>query len=207
MGKRISRLIGIPKIPRVWESRGTLLFPPPSPPSPSHRIFITVPVTNKLLIPCRVLDFHFWRLWLFLPLSLSLSLSSTDASTAQYLLLLSPIRLQQFSPTDSLSFFPLSLSFRQRQPRRLLASSSSNHSTRQSNQRLERHFLGFSCWLCAPCVVAYSRLRVLLSLSLSLSFSPAVLLVHESRTIVQMWLVSPLTDKRILWGKTRGTLF
>ena len=48
--------------------------PPPSPPSPSHRIFITVPVTNKLLIPCRVLDFHFWRLWLFLPLSLSLSL-------------------------------------------------------------------------------------------------------------------------------------
>lgn len=27
-----------------------------------YRIFITVPVTNKLLIPCRVLDSHFYRL-------------------------------------------------------------------------------------------------------------------------------------------------
>lgn len=66
MGERISRLIGIPKIPRCGRVE-PLLPPPPlhaSRPigSTSHRIFITVPVTNKLLIPCRVLDSHFCRL-------------------------------------------------------------------------------------------------------------------------------------------------
>lgn len=52
--------------PPVWESRATFTSPPSLPPigSTSHRIFITVPVTNKLLIPCRVLDSHFCRLCL-----------------------------------------------------------------------------------------------------------------------------------------------
>jgi len=84
MAERISRLIGIPKILSVWESRGSFVLPPrrfsrrlfSPPPLPlplslflsfslsrkKHRIFITVPVTNKLLIPCRVLDSHFCRL-------------------------------------------------------------------------------------------------------------------------------------------------
>lgn len=67
MGERISRLIGIPKIPPgVGESRHFCLSPSSLQPigSTSHRIFITVPVTNKLLIPCRVLDSHFCRLCL-----------------------------------------------------------------------------------------------------------------------------------------------
>jgi len=58
----------------VWESRGSFVLPSLLLLSPSvlsltfsfslqkHRIFITVPVTNKLLIPCRVLDSHFYHL-------------------------------------------------------------------------------------------------------------------------------------------------
>lgn len=58
MGERISRLIGIPKIPPGVGESSHSLAPPSLEPigSTSHRIFITVPVTNKLLIPCRVLD-------------------------------------------------------------------------------------------------------------------------------------------------------
>lgn len=90
MGKRISWLIGIPKILGVGESR---YFSPSFSRFTSHRIFITVPVTNKLLIPCRVLDSHFCRLWLFLPLFLALPFPRRFFSQSD----------SQFSPTDSSS--------------------------------------------------------------------------------------------------------